>query len=516
MVKFNKILQWLQEGVSEDEALAILGKSSSGIYDKIKKYLLGGWGVGQILNIFAKDPEVLDKLPRNFKPASPADIARISILKGKMGADKSQDEQALAELKGFTSKALQAGAAISSIYGPQKLASNLLGIPFPGLSQEQPSIDMKPPIPPNPMGGSNDLVSPEISSQNPIQPPQALIQTAKQPTQNVPVPTPNQSIQSPFPEQQPLQGTIPISPSDVIRRTKLDSVIESMGKDKISPEQIGEYISQSYPDHASYVEEQTKEPLVNSIYRYLGKKQKAPKLIDELHNQFNKGYPSGTQSPIPQSQSQNIDQVQSPESVEKIQDGHQGKIAKSTEKAKIQNSDVVSLPDGQIGIIEEIKKDHAVVDVNGKKRPVKLEEIEQIPISQKDLADLHEELINGIEKETGQQVSRNVNWAGYEPDTNRLAYLPHDGAFYIYDDISPEDAKELTNLLTKRKTTGENFIGAWEKGTESPIGAAMSALIQRLQRGRGGKGKEYSGKFQTVYSAYEPAVKAAKQKRKKK
>ena len=36
------------------------------------------------------------------------------------------------------------------------------------------------------------------------------------------------------------------------------------------------------------------------------------------------------------------------------------------------------------------------------------------PISDDELAELHESLIKGIEKRTGEQVSRNVEWAGYD------------------------------------------------------------------------------------------------------
>lgn len=187
-----------------------------------------------------------------------------------------------------------------------------------------------------------------------------------------------------------------------------------------------------------------------------------------------------------------------------------------TEKPKAQErGNVVSLSNGEIGIIDDLKKDHAVVEVNGKKKPVKLDEIEELPISQKDLADMHDELIAGMQKETGQDVSRNVMWAGYDPEKNQLKYLPWDGDLYTYDDISPDIVERLTNLLTQRKSSGKNFIGPWVAGTASPIGAAMYQIIKELQSERGGKGKEYSGKAKPIYSAYEPSIKASKEKEKK-
>ncbi len=82
----------------------------------------------------------------------------------------------------------------------------------------------------------------------------------------------------------------------------------------------------------------------------------------------------------------------------------------------------------------------------------------------------------------------------------------------MYDDISPEDIEALTNLLTQRKSTGDNFIGRWEAGTESPIGAAMYQLIKKLQSERGGKGNEYKNRFETIYDALEPAKEALKKR----
>jgi hypothetical protein len=188
------------------------------------------------------------------------------------------------------------------------------------------------------------------------------------------------------------------------------------------------------------------------------------------------------------------------------------------QQPKIEKSSIVASPNG-IGEVKELRNGEALIDISGKLHKAKEEELIQSPLPEKDLADLYNDVISGIEKESGQQVSRNVYWAGYDPNTNELAYLPHDGGLYIYDDISPDDAKELTNLLSQRKSTGQNYIGAWTKGSSSPIGAQMYQLIQRLQKERGGKGSEYANKFMKVYDALELAKSAAKkqyEERKKK
>ena len=177
---------------------------------------------------------------------------------------------------------------------------------------------------------------------------------------------------------------------------------------------------------------------------------------------------------------------------------------------------VAVLPNGDLGTIKSMKGKVVKLDVDGKNKLMNASKIIQSPLPAKDLADLHDDLIKGMESETGEDVSRMVQWAGYNPDTNTLAFLPYDGSGYEYENITPEQKERLESVLSKRKTTGNNFIGGWEAGTKSPIGAAMSQLIREIQSERGGKGNEYSQKFETVYSAYEPGIKASKAKKKSK
>lgn len=188
------------------------------------------------------------------------------------------------------------------------------------------------------------------------------------------------------------------------------------------------------------------------------------------------------------------------------------KIKEKEKDKSIEKHSTVLSPQG-IGEVKEIRNGKALVEVDGKIHKVDEEDIIQSPVTEKELDELYDDLIKGIEKSTGKQVSRNVDWAGYDPKTNELAYKPHGSdRLYAYGDISPEDVELLTSLLTRRKTTGENLIGAWEKDTESPIGAAMYQLIKKLQFERGGKGNEYKNRYDTIYDALEPAKIAKKKK----
>jgi hypothetical protein len=203
------------------------------------------------------------------------------------------------------------------------------------------------------------------------------------------------------------------------------------------------------------------------------------------------------------------------QSLEKVVEEYSKSAPKETEieKPKIEKASIAATPQG-VGSVVEMRNGKALVDIDGKKHQVNEDQLEKSPIPEKDLADLHDELIAGIEADTGEDVSRMVQWAGYNPETNTLKFLPHTGDLYTYDDISEEDAKLLRDVLSTRKTSGSNFIGAWKAGSKSPIGAALSKLIKKLQTERGGKGKEYSEKHGTIYSAYEPAIEAKKRKKK--
>ncbi len=205
-----------------------------------------------------------------------------------------------------------------------------------------------------------------------------------------------------------------------------------------------------------------------------------------------------------------VDYAQKSQVKPEIQPAKTMPVQEEVEKPISKGSEVLT-QDG-VGKVISISGNNALIEEDGKKKQVKLDQVVQAPLPEKELADLYKDLIGGIEKKTGQDVSRMVSFAGYDPDNNELVFKPHDGGVYVYKDIDPEEVELLTNFLTQRKTTGSNYIGSWTAGTGSPIGAAMSALIKKLQSQSGGKGKEYIRKYQTIYDYLEPARKETKER----
>lgn len=302
-------------------------------------------------------------------------------------------------------------------------------------------------------------------SNNPISPDESV------PSQQPPVSVEPSIAQTPEIEQPEVKT---LNPVDVLEKAKSKSKVDELIKAGNGPDEIVGFFKKFHPNIVKEIEKDAKIDFGNVVNSYMAESEK--KIADESKAALQP-------KEIPE------EEVKAPE-----------------------KGSYVASPQG-MGEIKEIRNGQALVEVDGKLHKVKEEELIQPPIPQKDLADLYDDVISGIEKESGQEVSKNVEWAGYDPNKNELAYKPHgSGKLYVYDNISPEDVQILTNFLTVRKTSGSNHIGAWEKDTKSPIGAAMHQLIMKLQKERGGKGNEYKNRYDTIYDALEPAKEASKKK----
>ncbi len=336
------------------------------------------------------------------------------------------------------------------------------------------------------------------------QPPNQLIQQAKQPQ-------PKQSAQE-IPQSQNAPTPPKINPQNTLQLLEKYGFKKQFDQiENKTPETLEGISKFRFPKEVNKFEKETGIPFQQAIGEYLSsipqqtqQTQATPQKPEITPNAPSEG---GFKDLIEQGKQKFDENMISPE-IPGVEIPEKPKFR----AGKLDRGSTVLLPDGAIGEIQDIRQGIASVNAEGKIRRKKLEELIESPLPEKELNELYKDVISGIQKKTGQEVSRMVNWAGYDPKTNELAFIPHLGSLYVYDDISPEDAKELTNILSQRKTSGENFIGAWGEGTQSPIGAAMSKLIQKLQKERGGKGSEYKGKYEKIYDALEPAKIEAKKK----
>lgn len=167
-------------------------------------------------------------------------------------------------------------------------------------------------------------------------------------------------------------------------------------------------------------------------------------------------------------------------------------------KQPIAKGSSVITPSGDIATIEDLPGKTARVDVDGKQQVHNTDDLIPVPDNSDEIGDLYQKLIDKIPE---GHKSRVYDAIGYDPVRNAIKYTYHDGKSYIIDDVPEEIAKEIANSGFLAKTTGGNYMGFYYQGNPS-IGAGMHVLISDLQKLRGGKGKEYSYKFEELYSQH--------------
>lgn len=528
----NPIQEALQSGYSPEDVFAFVQKAFPKLSPKIKKASSLGYTIPTILQFLSKSMEGSE-----YNPGINQSEAR--------SIQKRKDD------------------AISK--GLFKMGGSIFAtsMAFPRIAQGIRSAFQPTPTPPSiPPVATTLLSSPENAaklSKQPNIPEQTEIKTAQPEAEKKEIPT---SVNIPT-----------ISHENILKEMGIETQVKNLSEAGNSPETIATAIHHSLKPHQKkYLEDKIKKgelpPLQTSIEKYL-------KSLSQTEKQ--KIVPETPQEKVtPQLEKTNVvltpeewrkksqgEEISPPKKMERVKNIHTGKeyeVEPSKEEGKVDlvdekgqrtpfpekvfdkhfekvsekkegykewldrresegwvKNELVSTPNGTIGNIESVRDKEALVkDENGKLHKVKVDDLISSPLPEKDMSELYDDLIKGIEKHTGQDVSRHVSLAGYDPKFNQLAYHPHGGGIYIFGNISEEDKKELTSLLHQRKSTGENFIGGWEEGTTSPIGAAMSKLIKKLTKEHGGKGKEYLQKFETFYNYLEPAIKLAKQKKKEK
>lgn len=467
------ILTALSSGISAKKILEYLMRKSPELAPRITKALASGLSAEKIIGFFSKEKN-FDKLRQSIQQEYSLENNANPMVQGENIRSKNLAPDMASNLQRNVPGMVGTGlSALGTGMALNHALPNLLKTPMQGKTEKTPETPLQPPV--------NPANIPQQAQQN--QAPSAM---------------PSAPISPSSPPVQPEVNNTPIKAPDV--RSILDKYGLSQHVDKLSernkdPKQIAAVLYSRFPKEMKQFQDEAGKHMEDAIGDYLASSQNALKPTELVENpQIS---PKNAQNPsLNEKKSLKVDESS----------------YNAPEEKPIAKSDIVASPQG-VGEVKEVRGGEAVIDVDGKLHKVKEDELIPSPIPEKDLATLYDDMIQGIEKETGQQVSRNVEWAGYDPKSNELAYKPHQsGRLYVYDDISPEDVELLTNFLTKRKSTGENFIGAWQAGTESPIGAAMYQLIKKLQAERGGKGNEYKNRYETIYDALEPAKEAKKRK----
>lgn len=474
----NPIFQALGQGYNAQQILKYISQAIPGMAKSIAKATGSGYSSKQILGFLSKNFETEDRTGMSESQ--------------RHAANKRSDAERTKY--GLTMAATAVAAPIAASVAGNALSRALPVSPLPSGGQ---SPHTNNPIFP---GGNNSNMP--TGAQIPISPQQKLPQgiSSSLPIPSSPSPPPASGLPNNISQPSQIQqskGNI----SSVLNgkpgvQSKIDDLISSGNN---HPTAIAGYFKKFHPTEVKRLEKESGSTIEEVISDYLSTKQTS--VANDNIETIN---PGPVNTPIEQE-----NQSVLPQEIAEILENPE-ELTES--EPKIEKNSIVASPIG-MGEIKEIRNGKAIIEVDGKKHQVSEDDLISSPLAEKDLADLYDELITGIESKTGQQVSRNVEWAGYDPINNELIYKPHGSKkVYTYEDIPENEVEVLTNFLTQRKSTGQNFIGAWQAGTESPIGAAMYQLIKRLQEQRGGKGKEYRNRFETIYDALEPAKEEARKR----
>jgi hypothetical protein len=452
----SPLLQALESGYPAEEIISYISKALPQMAPAINKAKRSGYGVKEIIGFLSKNFDTEDR--RGMSESQ------------RHAANKRADALSTKHGLALAATAVAAPLAASAV---SSALSRALPNPLKNMTGQALAGGTQSLLPPNQSSpsASNPLQSASVSTQQMPQEQNLLQSSSQQP--------PNSKVESNIP-----QPTETVQPKGIS-----DKLWESVEKGRLTDRD---------PNISAFLK------VANSLRKTRGLSTKEQ--FDNLYEVFENKREMGLEGPaLARELFAEWDQMKEPQTEQSQEIGKPRKIEKSS---------IVASPNG-MGEVKEIRNGKALIDVDGKTHKVDEDELISSPLPEKDLSDLYDDLIKGVETETGEDVSRMVDWAGYDPNTGKLAFLPHDGGLYTYSNLSQDEVDQLTDILSTRKSSGSNFIGAWKAGSKSPIGAAMSALIKKLQSERGGKGNEYLEKFETVYKALEPAIKAAKKKKKK-
>lgn len=489
----------------------------------IQQALLMGHTVSQVLNFLgSKMPNVAPAVT-NARKRGYTDEDILKFLQGKIKVDKKQAERKLSEVEknfegaGILNKEEKQERKAKFLQGALGVAGTALGAyglynKYSGLFSPTASSQTGPAsggasTPPQPGGPPPTAPStPAPQSPQGTVPHGAPIPTGQQvatrglPANPVPNPTPNplSSIKSNSNPNIPSQNTIETeSFPEETYQTPEHKKQQALGKfhNKLRARTLREQLLKDYEDTYGPPSEAIKqlppedlEAIVNVVKQ---PEQLAPGQPNAIQPQNAIGEEQNIQAAA------NVKEEQPPihdQSVTETVPPSQEQ--KPTEPPKLAKGSKVITPSGDFAEIEDLPGKTAKVNVDGKQEVLDSDDLTAVPENEEEILSLYEKLIAKIPENLRSSM---LNWVGYDPERNILQVKFHNGSSYTYENIPAEFADKLKDVQFLAKTTGGNYYGNWETG-ENSRGAGVSALIKELQKTYGGKGKEYSAKFNEVYS----------------
>lgn len=171
----------------------------------------------------------------------------------------------------------------------------------------------------------------------------------------------------------------------------------------------------------------------------------------------------------------------------------------------VEKGSQVLTPDGKIGNIESISGDNVLISEGGKKKQIKLEDIEEEP---EDVIETVSKLLDIPEVDRSSVVSL----FNYDPEDNEMFIQFHSGDTYKYFDVDPDKVFKVADKLGIPITKGKNVFGAWSPNDKKSLGAALiKEFIRDPKYGKENLGKTYK-RLDTLYDFWQKLRKQSKRK----
>lgn len=175
----------------------------------------------------------------------------------------------------------------------------------------------------------------------------------------------------------------------------------------------------------------------------------------------------------------------------------------------IAKNETVIAPQG-VGEVKEIRNGKAVVEVDGKKHQVDVEDLEKEP---EEIIETVKELLKIPEVDRSSIVSLFT----YDPEDNTMYIQFHDGSTYKYLDVDSEKVFKVANKMGIPVTKGKNIFGAWSPEDKQSLGATLiKEIINDPKYKKAKKGEPENTNYRRLETLYDYWKKLRKPPYKKK
>lgn len=525
----NPIVQGIAAGYSAQKILGFISKAFPAFAPKIKQAQGQGHSVEQILGFLSK----------TMQTTNPPGMSQQQV-----HASNRRNEETLVK-NGITAL----GGSMAAYAASRALPPMLQGLTQQQTQPQTPQLPTGPSAAQPPQNQSPQLAMGQGNTQQnaPFQPP---ISPAQAPT------TPN-IPQSPAPTQ-PIIPQRDIKKSlDIIKSSGLETNVKNMLEGGMSPPDIAAVLpriagkdlakklgkiegglegviedyaqpmpksdpnlaqQQSNLSRPSLMKEEIRKlPTMEEVKKLHGLWEKSGKKIpfekvlfgnlqidEDLAKQLAKSY-EGAQQPEQLNQPSQGTEQPAPmiEPQEPIEKEELNKEPKTIEK-----NSVVASPHG-VGEVKEVRNGQAIIDVDGKKHKVDVEDLENEP----------EDVIEEVQKLLKiPEVDRSsiVSLFTFDPEEKKMYIQFHNGESFKYLDVDPEKVRKIADKMGIPVTKGQNIFGAWSQEDKNSLGATLiKEIINDPKYKKAKKGEPANTnyvKLETLYDYWEKLRKKPKRK----